>query len=896
MILVFQFACMAVTLYVIQKYLTMGTYSRTHRLLPLVLGLIGVYNFYEIVASITGAAAVVALLEDLLLLQVLYLIIFYCMDFLERRIPGWLTNFMFVMIVVLNIIVISRYGQPEKYARDFLRAVLGSIGAMIAFGTYAYIHSYSSKRKHHVANMLYLALLLPTAAIILKKLGVVEENILLSLALIGTCGIIYYLIVTGQLMDSMFVLQEMHYERSDIPIILFDADYYYLGANRAAKRIFPRELSVSAKRARPELYLEDIRTMARRSDKCREIELEGRNYKCQLNAVYYDDRLKGYSLSIIDITDQKKETRLMASLKDAAETQTAQKSRFLATMSHDLRSPLHGIIGVCDLLAERCDISARNRSLIYHIRDAGNTLLTQVDAILEFSKLESGKLELSRNKYNLNRIIEELAHTSVINLQSKSVDFSVCIRDEYPQVFIGDEMRVREMIQNLLSNAVKFTKEGKICCEITCDRLEKEHKAYISCRVTDSGIGMSREQINQIFEEYVSFSEKSSQEGAGLGLCIVRQLAELMGGTVSASSDGKTGSVFTVSFYQEYEGEETYKAHVISGDSMLAEKAELDNAVRPKYLYPGARVLLADDMRINQEIFKELTAPWKFQLDFAENGKDAVDAVKRQQYQLILLDQVMPEMTGDEAAAVIRDYCDTPIILLTSNQVADRWEVYQSYGFTDFLAKPIELGALQAILEKYLPAAYRSVTAYEENTGLLNHMSENWDAQANRRTLEAFVGEMSPLIHALMEYAENDLNMFRIKVHGIKGVSRQIGRISLSESAEILEMAAKTENVSFIQRHILPFMQEFKMTIQEIQEELLHMPVQTEPPVPQQETDILFAELKMGFAAYRIEEIEKSLAALAQAELTEQETRLFQQAKEAYDELDYEAGSALFAE
>lgn len=895
MIMFFQISCLSVTLYVLQKYATMGTYSRTHRLLPLILGLIGVYNFYEIVQRMTGAKEVFTLLKDLLLLQMLFLLVYYILDFLETEITSIVENVLFVMMIGMDVLIFIRYGHPNLYARDFLIAVLWYVLLIIALGTYAYIRSYVSRRKHHVANLLYIALLLPAVAVILEKTKVTQNGIVLSGTLVCSCLIVYYLIVTEQLNDNLIILQENQCDREDSPIIFFDEDYYYLGANKAARRLFPDNLSVIPKKSRAELYRDDIRKMAKQMDKSKQIELNGCHYKCLLNAVYQNEQLKGYSLLLVDITEQKKDTKRMERLKDAAENQTEKKSRFLATMSHDLRSPLHAIIGICDILVAKREISARNRAMIYHIRSAGDNLLTQVDAILDYSKLEAGRMELTKNTYHMDVMIEELAHTCAVNLQSKPVKLFVDVLDDHPRRFIGDEMRVREIILNLLSNAVKFTEEGEIRCEITCKKEEENQKAYICCSVSDTGSGMSREQIDQIFEEYVTFSGARKKEGAGLGLCIVKQLTELMGGSVTVSSDGKTGSTFTASFYQEYCDDDMCEAFSLSDEMLFRQTAVIDQRLEPTYVYPQARVLVADDMRINQEIFKELVVPWKFKIDFVVNGREAVEAVRKQKYQLIFLDQMMPEMLGDEAADIIRGYCETPIIMMTANSADEIKGTNGTHSFNDFLAKPVELLRLKKMLEDYIPKEYRCEPRLERRKVITESIG-NGNTKAYQRTLETFVQEMKPLLEEISGYAQNNLEMFRVKTHGIKGASRQIGKVALSESAEIMEMAAKTENIAYIQSHMKAFEQELGAAIQDISEQLVRMPLQREQSMPiQKDTQKLFAELKEGFDTYEIGQIEKSLYALEHAILKEDEMELLERAKDAYHEFDYEAGSALFS-
>lgn len=894
MIVVFQMVCLFITLYVLQKYIVTGTYSRKHRLLPLVLGLIGVYNFYEVVQCVTNEVNLFTGLKELLLVQMLYLLFFYAMDFLNIKLPRSVESVLFMSLLLMDIVTLLQYGKPEIYRKYFLVFVFSYMVLCLFLGTYAYARYSFSKQERHVAGMVYLALVIPAVSMCLEKFRVVRGELIMPFSLTCTCGIILYLIQEEKLVEPLLILQENQYDTSDIAVIFFDADYYYLGANQAARRIFPEEISSFSRERKTDLYIDKVRDMARNLDRQREIEVQERFYKCQMRPVYYHGRLRGYSLSLSDITSQKKETRLMSSLKNAAENQNVLKSRFLAAMSHDLRSPLHAIIGISDILLTKQEISARNRSLLLHIRKAGNALLEQVDSILDFSKLEAGKLELARNRYSLERIAEELAYMCVINLQAKPVHFSLAILTEHPKELVGDNMRVREMIQNLLSNAVKFTETGEISCEISCNCQPEVGRVYITCSVADTGYGMTAKQLEQIFNEYVSFSDGRNLEGIGLGLCIVRQLAEMMGGSVRAYSDGRSGSKITVSFYQEMDQEEMRPAVSFSSETILRQSAGFQYHMKPSWIYPKARVLLADDMKINQEIFREIASPWRFEIDFVSNGKEAVEAAERQAYQLIFLDQMMPKLTGEEAAEQICGFCDSVLILMTADLSDDMRKECTRHGFSDFLAKPMDVGVFQKMIERYMPKEYRQEVPIE--SGGQNVWEREDDIRAYGRTLQAFVHEVRPLSETLLEAAEKDLDYFRVKVHGIKGVSRQIGRISVSESAEIMEMAAKTENKGYIRSHLSDFLRELKETIEDVEQELSQMLLTGDgEEETHYEPKELFLRLKAGFDTYDLKQIETSIKKLEGALLSEGEAVLLERARTACEELDYEGGSALFS-
>ena len=662
MILLVQIICLCYTLYVLQEYATSGAYSRQHRLLPLLVGLIGVYNFYQVVLTLTGQTELFGRLKDMLLIQVLYLILIYIMDFLKIHIPYGVQWIMFCVLLALNVIVFMRYRQPEIYHIYFRIYLIGCTAAIVAMGTYAYLRRSLTMHEHQIANLLYIVLLVNAAAMCAEKFFTIPGNLLMLAATTGVCGAVHYLIQTDQLMDTGELLRERLYDDSDTAVVLLDTNFYCVDANRSGRSLFAGPMQLYERDShRHRGYMQEAEELAKsiqEGKKSREIEKNGQYYQCQCTPVYYSGRLRGYILGAWDITSPKKETQLMQALKGKAEMQTARKSDFLAQMSHDLKSPLHAIIGITDILSSRKELTASDRALLLHIKGAGNSLVEQVNAILDYSRIEAGKFELMAECYRLDQVLEEVAHMCVINLQSKRVWFEACIQGEFPEKMYGDAMRVREILQNLLANAVKFTEEGEIRCVITCEAIRDSSDVMVRCRVSDTGTGMTSEQLRQGFDSYVSYAAESGQSGNGLGLSIVKELANRMGGSVRAESNGTRGTTITVEIRQKVCGSTLHDAVCYTTDSLLRESVVYTERIQPTWIYPGAHVLLADDMRINQEIFQELAAPWRFTLDVVRNGKEAVEAAARKEYQLIFLDQRMPEKNGDEAAKEIRKFCD----------------------------------------------------------------------------------------------------------------------------------------------------------------------------------------------------------------------------------------------
>lgn len=337
----------------------------------------------------------------------------------------------------------------------------------------------------------------------------------------------------------------------------------------------------------------------------------------------------------------------------------------------------------------------------------------------------------------------------------------------------------------------------------------------------------------------------------------------------------------------------------------LEEITDMENEIiRPHYIYPKANVLFAEDMKVNQKIFQTLTAPWQFRVDFASNGKEAVSAVNKTEYQLIFLDMKMPYMDGIEAAKIIRSMYDTPLILVTAEESDNAEEIYRQNGFSAILKKPLDLKKLRNILEEFMPASYRVDADLRQNRAAsADIITDNIKANTAKLSLilKAFVSETAPLVELLPDYAKNDPNMFEIKVHGIKGTSLQIGKTELSEWAEVMEMAAKTKNFSFIGRHLNSFISKLEITLHEINKALLSMPSEKKlsnnsdgrEQKPFQPADKLFKMLKTGFENYDLTCIEENLSKLNAADLNENQKKLLEKAWNAYDELEYEIGAEL---
>jgi signal transduction histidine kinase/ActR/RegA family two-component response regulator len=381
---------------------------------------------------------------------------------------------------------------------------------------------------------------------------------------------------------------------------------------------------------------------------------------------------------------------------EAAEKASQAKSEFLASMSHEIRTPLNGVLGMAQAL-ERAALSRSQRDQVQVIRDSAHTLLTILNDILDLSKIEAQKLTLEMIDFDLGDLARGGAATFASLAEAKGIGFSLEIADGASGRFRGDPVRLRQILCNLTSNALKFTAEGEI-------RVQIDHDGEaITIAVADTGIGMDPEQIDHLFEKFVQADSSTTRRfgGTGLGLAICRELCQLMGGEIWATSERGKGSTFTA------------RAPLQRVGAALADG--VGDAVTDGPGAPGGfghvRILAAEDNATNRQVLRALLDQPGLELVLVENGQLAVDAWRRERWDLILMDIQMPEMDGMTAVDIIRSAeaamgCPrTPIVALTANAFPHQINAYLAGGMDDFVGKPIMVDQLYETLGRVIEAA-----------------------------------------------------------------------------------------------------------------------------------------------------------------------------------------------
>ena len=411
----------------------------------------------------------------------------------------------------------------------------------------------------------------------------------------------------------------------------------------------------------------------------------------------------------------------MDRLKDATERATKashSKSDFLANMSHEIRTPINAVLGMNEMIL-RESTDERIRMYAHNVDNAGKNLLSIINDILDFSKIEAGKMEIAQAEYRLSSVLNDVSNMILFRAKSKDLSFIVNVDETLPDALYGDEVRVRQVITNILNNAVKYTNEGSVTLTIRGERVAQEteegaaqvHSGLVGqinliVSVSDTGIGIKEEDRQKLFTKFerVDLEQTNTIEGTGLGLAITQNLLALMHGDVYVESVYGEGSTFTLRIPQGIVAEGAIgDFHQRFEESFRAQKK-----YKETFRAPDARILVVDDTQMNLVVIKGLLKKTEIKLDTATGGAQALDMTMDTPYDLILMDQRMPHMSGAETLQHLRAQTggcnhETQVICLTADAVQGARERYLEQGFGDYLSKPVEGDALEAMLMRHLP-------------------------------------------------------------------------------------------------------------------------------------------------------------------------------------------------
>lgn len=407
------------------------------------------------------------------------------------------------------------------------------------------------------------------------------------------------------------------------------------------------------------------------------------------------DQKQAFLSIAVDMTERLAIERELAEAKVAAERASRAKSEFLANMSHEIRTPMNAIIGFTELLNDQMT-ETRLKSYVKTIQKAGQSLLRLIDDILDLSKIEAGKLEITKVPVNLFDLCDEIGSIFMMSVRNKGLELIIDVEETLPQSLLIDEVRLRQVLVNLLGNALKFTSQGQIRLRVRAKAIHKHlSKVDLEIIVEDTGVGIPDDQQARIFETFEQTGGQDSRTygGTGLGLSISKRLSEMMGGEIMLESEVGKGSVFTVLLF----------AVEISSLLPPSQRQGSDEAEAGNYIFEPATILVVDDVEDNRQMIVSNFEGTAVSVKTAADGLEAVDAVGEETPDLILMDIRMPGMDGYEATAKIKETLDVPVIALSASVMKDSYGPAQFENFDGYLRKPMLKRDLFAEIGRFLP-------------------------------------------------------------------------------------------------------------------------------------------------------------------------------------------------
>lgn len=540
------------------------------------------------------------------------------------------------------------------------------------------------------------------------------------------------------------------------------------------------------------------------------------DWRITIQPMLMDGQAAGLNILFIDETD-------IVNAMERAQAADRAKSNFVSNMSHEIRTPMNAISGMAEfILRDSRDEEARRHAAT--IKSASRSLLAIINDILDLSKIENGKMEIIETPCMLSSLLHDVTTMIRFRLEDKPVELNLAVDTNLPSMIYADEVRIKQVLVNLLGNAVKFTDEGSITLKMSGEPVDDIHCRLVT-EIRDTGIGIREEDLKKIFSSFTQVDTKRNRsvEGTGLGLAISRRLVEMMGGKIRVESVYGEGTAFSF--------EIVCKVKDWRGIGRIEEKRK-DYSAEPFRVTVSARdarALVVDDNEMNLAVTSGILRPYGISVTAVASGTDAIDAFRREKYDIIFMDHMMPVMDGVETMQSLRKMPggdDAVIVALTANVFGGAKEEYKTQGFQDFLAKPIDPQKMDEVLRTWLKPSlllplesgsnlpkkpvnaekhlFPSPSGKEMDESLLKKLAAvgispakglhycggNWDLY--QELLYRFVHDAPGKRKDLQRFYEaGDLNNYAVQAHALKSTSGTIGADSLSNLAREMEMAAK---------------------------------------------------------------------------------------------------------
>jgi signal transduction histidine kinase/DNA-binding NarL/FixJ family response regulator len=771
------------------------------------------------------------------------------------EIKNWVRTLIFAVSFCVYGMVLS-IGNNDLFYRDMYFTIEDGIGVLHrSYGPFhtvfycfliAYpivnlaILIYSLKKKPEVSfkniALLFLVIVVGVVSFFITRIFDLRVEIM-PLAYVVVQVLFLMVCERTSLYSISSSMSESILEHGTVGLISFDRKKNLLVSNQMAKQILPQ-----LKKSRVDTPLntkdKDFATidnwieqhMADPEADQFYLERNGNFYECRIFDLMSKKRVMGYYVLIMDVTIVRQNMEYMKKAADAAIAADKAKSQFLTQMSHEIRTPINAVLGMNEMILRESkdeDILDYSRN----IQSAGKNLLSIINSILDFSRIEDGKMEILPARYDLASMINNLTHSISERAREKNLEFEVEVDETLPSALIGDDVRVTQVIMNLLTNAVKYTEEGTVTLSIK-EAERAEGNVVLSVMVRDTGIGIKEEDMGRLFRSFERLDAERNRnvEGTGLGMAIVTRLLDLMDSKLEVKSVYGLGSDFSFLLKQEIADEEPLGDYA----GRLARSRALLKDDQAHVYAPKARILVVDDNEMNRKVAVNLMKRNGFTPDLTASGAETIERMRKEQYDIVFLDHMMPEMDGVETLKRLKKEKLIPegtvLIALTANAVSGARERYLAAGFDGYLSKPIEGDALEETLSMYLPEDLLETEEPKEaeeepkeapddfatrltDIGLDTEMAlsfcvDDWDFY--REVLQEYVAAKDEKLGEMDHFlAEENWYEFKVSVHALKSTSRMIGAATLAERAQELENFARDQEAASVKEFYPSFRKNF---------------------------------------------------------------------------------------
>mgnify|MGYP000869603515 FL=1 len=711
------------------------------------------------------------------------------------------------------------------YMAFLLAEIMTTIGIIIS----SYCSQRSMPNKGKIHFLMIAAMLSPMLLLSLRILKILKGDDPTPLGILLSCIFMSIAVVKYGLFDPVKNAKNYIIDNLKEAVIVTDADHRFLFLNSMADKIIT---SINKEQG----YSTDDKIYAFIQGSQDFFDWKDRHYQVEETVLKDNELIQGYMMTIVDVTKIIEQNHLMKRLVLQTEDANRAKINFVSNMSHEIRTPMNSIVGITEILL-RSRHSPKEQEYLLNIQSSGRVLLTIINDVLDCSKMEAGKMQLFDEPYDTCSLFHDLRISMENRIGHSGLELIYDIDQDIPCKLKGDMGRIRQVIINLVNNAIKYTEKGSVRFSVHV-RQKNTDKVMLYYEVADTGIGIRKEDQKILFDAFqrVEMDRNRYVEGTGLGLTISQNLVNMMGGVIEVESEYGKGSRFFFTIEQTIIDPTPVSAVNYNGqkDNVTEKEAEC------LFIAPEAHILLVDDNELNLVVAKELLKPLRMQIDTAENGLQAVKMVRGSQYDLVLMDHMMPVMDGIEAAKAIRalpedKYQKLPIIALTANAMVDARKEFLNAGMNGFVAKPIDFARICNQLKLWLPKdLVRDVPKEEAKKLLADDLSDreiqpedpqmgfSFEEGVNHcgskaalmKTIRIFYRTIDSKADKIEQCLKEGLiSDYVVEVHALKSSALLIGAVPLSEAAKELEgygKQGKTELLEEKTPDLLAMYRDFK--------------------------------------------------------------------------------------